>query len=323
MWKADKMLYRRKRKVILEELKTDNTPFPNLPRDLCEIMLDFLDTASVFNLMLVSRDSKSIAYSERHWHRRLNSLFHRETITCHPLDTRRDAKAIVPYRLVAIELINRKYDAEYFISPMAHLAYRCEITEEAVAILNDTICRYVNYTSLFLLAEFTSILQNDFPQTIGFEGSRWRLLANMLNAFQSKTFQDTNARSRIVAVFFTLIAGMHETEHNIRLSRGTVHAAIPFVIDELVPPPAPLILNETVVLKYLLMIVDTITIDYVKQKFDVLHAEDPELYSEKAFVKLVIADPQRFACPFCSFMKKYLTVERYPALAQVIADMKE
>lgn len=319
MSKPGKILFRRKRKVVLEELKTDNTPFPRLPRDLCEVILDLLDTASVFNLMLVSKDTKTIAYSERHWEKRLKLLFDPETIAGHLLSTRRDRKAVVPYRTIAIELINRKYDAEYFSLPMNQLAYRFEITKEAVAILNNTLCRYIKHNSLFPLSEFASILQRDFPQTINFEGSPWPLLANLLDAFQTG-----NARSRIIAIFFTLMAAIHETQNDIRLFKGTVHAPRPILLNEKETSKlAPLILDQTTVLKYLLMIVDTITIDYVRQKFDVLHAEDPELYSEKAFVKLVIAEPQRFACPFCSFVKNYLTIERYPALLQIIADLKE
>lgn len=160
------MMYRRKRKIILEPLKTDNTPFKLMARDICEIVLDILDTRTIFNLMLVSKNTKAICYNEHHWKKRLHLLFRDEEIENHLYLTRHDEHANVPYRIVAVEIIKlrRTINRQQFEIRLSNLSdLTITVSDQAMMAFNATIGKYVEDLSLDLRSNVINRTLADFP----------------------------------------------------------------------------------------------------------------------------------------------------------------
>lgn len=168
------MLYRRKRKIVLEELRTDNTPFRLMARDICELVLDLLDTRTMFNLMLVSKDTKAIAYSENHWKKRLHSLFTQSAIEDHLYITRHDMHATVPYRIVAVEIINtyRSITKQQFENQTQAIFYstRIKLSDQALVAVNFSIGKYVSTMALEPEVKIIEKTLADFPMKFLKEG---------------------------------------------------------------------------------------------------------------------------------------------------------
>ncbi len=129
---------RRRPKPLLD---TFNTPFPTLPRDLIELLLDLLNTRSVFNLMLVSHNTKIIAYSDDHLKKRLHLLFDSKRISSHLITMTSLYTTTVPkgmHRLITVQMINKQRNKKDLLKILGEDSYGILIHDSGIAALNET-----------------------------------------------------------------------------------------------------------------------------------------------------------------------------------------
>lgn len=220
------MLYRRKRKEDHRPINTNNTPFSTLPKDLCEPLLDMFDTGTVFNLMLVSHNTKTIAYSEQHWKKRLSILFSKSSIDRHLCATKRYSLLIPNHRVVAVEMINRKRTKEQLMSIIQSMYYTqaqfIQLEDDGVHAINETVLRYVRLLSMQPATEFENLIKEDFPEQIlvGLD-SLVRVRSAMLSFYNQN-----QSRFGVIGVIINLI--LEVQRHHERLRSGNTVQTIIF-----------------------------------------------------------------------------------------------
>jgi hypothetical protein len=292
------VILRRKRKIIKHELNTDNTPFPGLPRDLCELLLDLFDTASVFNLMLVSKNTKSIAYSETHWKKRLALLFDPIRIQAHLILTRGYESIVVPYRM--INKPRTVANVTHYVN--SELVYPVEVTEDGLKTINYTINQYIRHLSLQPLSEFVEILNREMPQRITLGYMYFNLIDSIM-----KEFEETKSRFAIFPAILRIMAIMHEQDNNIALPRGTIHRPVNMIAMGHRPTDKPLvafILNQSTVVGYLRRIMAMISQAFTSNKLTILAKADPVIYTTEKVKELMLDPPKELRCPFVDFLVK-------------------
>lgn len=191
---------------IRPRLNTTNTPFEGLPRDLCELLLDLLDTPSVFNLMLVNHNSKAIAYSEHHWKKRLRILFSPQTILRYRSKMRHFRGDPESWRLLTVALINRQYSIEDLSEAIlarypSHENY-ISFSQDGVDIFNQTFGAYMKTLYMQPLDEFERLVIEELPDIYFVNIINFR--DDVLRIYRSKA-----SRFGIVLCILVILATIH------------------------------------------------------------------------------------------------------------------
>jgi len=186
-------------------INTGNTPFRGFPRDLCELLLDLIDTPTLFNLMLVSHNTKVLAYSEFHWKKRLYILFSKSSVDRYSISIKCYNFIISNHRATAVRMINRKRTRDQLMAIIQKLyparAEYIQLEDDGVDALNETVLRYVRLLSMYPLAEFENLIKEDFPKTM----NTGRMEQVRVRSWILSFYRDNQSRFGVVGVLINLI----------------------------------------------------------------------------------------------------------------------